>query len=174
VVVTVRDRGWGDALRLLRPLVRVAETGYYNVLVARADDTRRLLDELLERATADPGAAACLARVVPVDRAFSFGSVEEFEQRTLEAVRAVAPAVAGKSFHVRLHRRGMKGRLLSHSEEMRLADALIEALEAAGAPGKVAFGDPEVVVAVEIVGTRAGVAVISREDRARYPFLRSA
>jgi len=174
MVVTVRDRGWGQALRLLRPLAAVEETHYYNVLLARAEDPRRLLDALLERAAADPEATACIARVVPVKETFAFQTVEEFEARARDAVRALAPALAGRSFHVRLHRRGMKGRLSSHAEEQMLAGTLLDALAEAGTPGRVAFEDPEAIVFVEIVGSRAGACVITRDERSRYPFLRHA
>jgi len=172
VLVTVRDRGWGKALRLLRPLGEVAETHYYNVLLLRVEQPRRLLDTLLERAAADPAALECLARVAPADGSFEFQTREEFEARASDALRAMAPRLAGKSFHVRLHRRGFKGRISGQAEERALSALLLEELRAAGTPARIAFEDPDAVVAVETVGTQAGVSLWTREDLRRYPFLR--
>lgn len=79
--------------------------------------------------------------------------------------------LAGKRFHVRLHRRGFKGRLSSPEEERQLDVALLQALEQAGSPGKVAFDDPDTIVAIETVGNRAGLSLWTREDLRRFPLL---
>jgi len=42
--------------------------------------------------------------------------------------------LAGKSFHVRLHRRGFKGRLSTAKEERFLDEALLDALDVLGHP----------------------------------------
>jgi tRNA(Ser,Leu) C12 N-acetylase TAN1 len=80
--------------------------------------------------------------------------------------------LAGKRFHVRMHRRGMKGRLSSQAEERHLSEVLLAALEEAGTPGRVAFEDPDAVVAVETVGAGAGLSLWSREALHQYPFLK--
>jgi tRNA(Ser,Leu) C12 N-acetylase TAN1 len=87
-------------------------------------------------------------------------------------VLAWAPALAGKSFHVRLHRRGFKGRLSTPEEERFFDDALLGALQSTGAPGSLAFDDPDAIIQIETVGNRAGISLWSREDLARYPFLK--
>jgi tRNA(Ser,Leu) C12 N-acetylase TAN1 len=79
---------------------------------------------------------------------------------------------ARRYFHVRIHRRGFKGRLSSHAEERGLADALLEAAGASGAPARISFEDPDLVVAIETVGSQAGVALLTRDDLARHPLLR--
>jgi tRNA(Ser,Leu) C12 N-acetylase TAN1 len=173
VLVTVNAGGWKAALRLLRPLGRVAETPFYNVLLVHADDPRALLVALGEVAARDPGATACLARVVPVDTVFAFSSPEEFEARAREATAGYAPALAGKSFHVRIHRRGFKGRLSGHAEEQGIAEALLQTAGASGPPARVSFEDPDLVVAIETVGSQAGVALLSREDVERHPLVRT-
>jgi tRNA(Ser,Leu) C12 N-acetylase TAN1 len=101
-----------------------------------------------------------------------FQTPEEFEARVREEVAALAPSLAGKSFYVRVHRRGFKGRVSSHAEEQRSSVALLEALERAGTPGRVTFEDPDAVVLVETVGSQAGLSVWSREDLRRYPVIR--
>lgn len=172
VLVTVNANGWNAALRLLRSLGRVAETRFYNVLLVHADDPRVLLGALEDRVARDAAAVACLARVAPVDAVFAFSGPEEFEALARAATANYAPAIAGKSFHVRIHRRGFKGRLSGHAEERALAEALLEAASASGDPARVSFEDPDLIVAIETVGSQAGVALLSRDDLARHPLVR--
>lgn len=171
-LVTVRDKGWEKALRLLRPLGHVAETRFFNVVLVDVEDRREFLDALRARAVAEPGVLDCLGRVAPADLVFTFQTLEEFEARARDVVEAAAPALAGKSFHLRVHRRGFRGQISSQAEERLLSGVLLGVLEAAGTPGRVAFEDPDAVVAFEIVGSQAGFSVFTREALARYPFLR--
>jgi tRNA(Ser,Leu) C12 N-acetylase TAN1 len=87
-------------------------------------------------------------------------------------VLRLTPKLAGKSFHVRVHRRGFRRQLSARNEEQQLGAVLFEALEAAGSPATVTFGDPDAIVVIETVGERAGVSLFSREDMQRCPFLR--
>jgi tRNA(Ser,Leu) C12 N-acetylase TAN1 len=171
-IVTVQGSGWKAALRLLRGMAEVEPTAFYNVLLLKAADPHALLKAICDRAASEPEAVACLARVVPVARTFVFQTPEEFEARVREEVAALAPSLAGKSFYVRVHRRGFKGRVSSHAEEQLSSLALLEALERAGTPGRVTFEDPDAVVLVETIGSQAGLSVWSREDLRRYPFIR--
>ena len=45
------------------------------------------------------------------------------------------------------------------------------ALAAAGTPGQISLYDADAVVLIETVGPRAGLALWTRADLARYPFL---
>ncbi|HEU4382920.1 MAG TPA: THUMP domain-containing protein [Anaeromyxobacteraceae bacterium] len=172
VLATAREGGFARARRLLAGLGEVAETRFYNVLLARVPDPRGLLSHLAEQAGADPASVAFLARVAPADRTFTFQTAGEFLDRAREAVLALAPSLAGRSFHVRLRRRGFRGALHAQEAEKALADAILEALQAGGRPGRVAFDDADAVVALETVGSQAGVALWTREDLARWPLLR--
>lgn len=172
VLATARQGGFARARRLLAGLGEVAETRYYNVLLARVADPRGLPGRLAEMAAADPEAAACLARVAPADRTFTFQDAEEFLRRGREAVLALAPALAGRSFHLRLHRRGFRGALHAHEAERALAGAILEALAAAGRPARVVLEDSDAVVAMETIGSQAGLALWTREDLQRWPLLR--
>ncbi len=172
VLATAREGGFARARRLLASLGQVAETRFYNVLLARVPDPRALLQRLAEQAAADPGSVACLARLAPADRTFAFQTAEEFLARAREAVLAVAPALGGRSFHVRVHRRGFRGTLHSQEVERALAGVILESLEVAGRPGRVAFQDADAVVAVETVGSQAGMALWTREELARWRLLK--
>jgi tRNA(Ser,Leu) C12 N-acetylase TAN1 len=66
----------------------------------------------------------------------------------------------------------MKGVMMSPEEERFLDEAVLAALEKAGAPGKVRFEDPDFAIDIETVGQRAGMSLWSREDLQKYEFLK--
>lgn len=170
-VVTVHDDGYSQARRLLEPLGPVARTEYYNILVMRSNDPRQLLDSLLEESDRDPGSVSCLARVMPVTVTFTFQTPEEFEESARQAVSAFLSDLGGKSFHLRMHRRGFKGRLSSMEEEKFLDTYLLDCLEKAGNPGRISFDNSDAIIALETIGQRAGLSLWTREDLGRYPLL---
>jgi tRNA(Ser,Leu) C12 N-acetylase TAN1 len=69
-------------------------------------------------------------------------------------------------------RRGFKGKIYSQEEGRFLDMCLLDALEKAGTSGRVAFDDPDHIIAVETVGSWAGISLWRREDLHRYPFIR--
>jgi tRNA(Ser,Leu) C12 N-acetylase TAN1 len=172
VVVTVHEQRFVRACQLLEQFGAVGRTSYYNVLVMKVDDTGRFLKRLAELTSNVPEVLDAISRVVPAARTFDFQSAEEFQAKAREIALEWVPELANKSFHVRLHRRGREARLQSTHEEQILDEALLEALAAKGTPGRITFEDPDLVVAVETVSTRAGVSIWTREDLGRYPFLR--
>ena len=103
---------------------------------------------------------------------FSFQSPEEFEPKAKEAVLYCLPSLAGKSFHVRMHRRGFKGRISSPEEERFLDRILIEELAKIGNPGRITFEQPDAILVVETLGQQAGLSGWNRQDLQRYPLLR--
>jgi tRNA(Ser,Leu) C12 N-acetylase TAN1 len=107
-----------------------------------------------------------------VSEGFDFHSAEEFDAKALAVARGWAARLGGRSFHVRLHRRGLKGRLPSQPHEQVLDRALLIALDAAGTPGRITFDDPDAIIDIETVGNRAGMSLWVRDDLKRYPFLR--
>ena len=82
------------------------------------------------------------------------------------------PKLADKSFHVRMHRRGFKGRISSHDEERFLDKILLEELGKMSKPGHITFEDPDVILVVETVGQQAGLSCWNREDLQHYPLLK--
>src|SRR6185369_17793735 len=171
VVVTVYEDGYNAARRILERFGRVDRSDYFNILLMQVPDPRHLLDDLLEEADRDPDSISPLARVMPIFQSFTFQTPGEFEGKARQAVGAWLPALGGKSFHLRMHRRGFKGKLSSMDEERFLDTYLLEALEMAGTPGRISFDDPDAVLALETVGTRAGLALWTREELNRYPLL---
>jgi tRNA(Ser,Leu) C12 N-acetylase TAN1 len=172
VIVSVREGGYHRARKLLREFGAVSPSGFLNVLVMRVDNPKSVLEALAERSAKEPDALAFLGRVVPVRSTFTFQSPEQFEAWACDAALAFLPELAAKGFHVRMYRHGFKGRLSSQAEECLLGTVLQEALEKAGTPGHITFEDPDVILAVETLGNRAGLSLWTREDLHRYPFLR--
>jgi tRNA(Ser,Leu) C12 N-acetylase TAN1 len=174
VVVTIPEATLREARKFLRQWGDVRRTGYFHVLTMHVDDPDGFLAAIGKAATETPGIFNILSHVVPAQRTFDFASVEEFEAKARDIAILWAPMLAGKSFHVRLHRRGFKGRLSTPKEERFLDEALLDALEAAGTPGRIAFADPDAILQIETIDGRAGLSLWQREDLRRYPFLGAA
>lgn len=171
VVVTTEPDGFDEAVALLAPLGPVGRTGFYNVLVMKVDDVGSFLDELDRRAEQEPRLAEILSRVLPTRHTFDFDSPGTFREETARIAGELSPRLAGRSFHVRMHRRGHQGELSTQDEEERVAAAVFEALEAEDTTAEVTFDDPDAVLDVETVGDRAGISVWTREELERHPLL---
>lgn len=171
MLVTVRESRYQEARQRLCELGEVGETGFFNVLVLRVDDIHQTLERLRAWFETEPQIRGWLGHAVPVTTTFSFASPAEFEAQARAAVMDWLQELAGKSFHVRMRRRGFKGRLSSQEEERRLGNVIVEALAEAGTSARVAFDDPDVIIFVETVGQQAGLSIWTREMLARYPFL---
>lgn len=172
VVISIYEGHFRRAKEILEPFGRLAETDYYNLVVLRVADIRRFVDDLQERAGADPSLGKVLSRVLPVSVCFDFQTPAEFEALATQAVEPWIPQLSGKRFHVRMHRRGFRGRLSSQNEERFLDRFLQEKLEELGAQGRIDFEDPDYVLAIETVGQRAGLSLWSREQRQELPLLK--
>ncbi len=171
VIVTLPEATAPQARRVLRHWGWLHRTGYFHVLVMAVADPDRFLQEFGEAVAATPGILNFIAHVFAAQVAFDFANVTEFEAKARETALAWAPVLAGKRFHVRLHRRGLKGALSTPDEERFLDDALLQALDAGGTPGHIGFDDADFVIRVETIDHRAGMSLRSRDDLARYPFL---
>jgi tRNA(Ser,Leu) C12 N-acetylase TAN1 len=170
--VSVREDGYGRAFRTLRQFGRVSRTGFRNVLALTVPDTDEFLKGFSDLVAREPDIVYAISRAVPAAATFEFHTSEEFEEKARDVALAWVGQLAGKSFHVRLHRRGLKGRILSRDEEVFLDRALLDALEKAGTPGSITFEDPDAILDIETVGTWAAMSVWTREDLERYPFLK--
>jgi tRNA(Ser,Leu) C12 N-acetylase TAN1 len=171
VVITAHEDGYNQAKRFLDEFGIVNRTDFFNILVMRTEDHRKFLEELSAKSNRNAEDASSLARVMPVIQTFSFRTPEEFDDMARRAVCSWLPTLAGKGFHLRMHRRGFKGKLSSMDEERFLDAYLLEALATAGTPGHITFDNPDVIIALETVGQRAGLSAWSRQELERYPLL---
>jgi len=170
-VITARRDRLPEARRVLRTLGHVQRTGFYNVLAMNVDEPQTFLERLERLVSDQPHLAESIASIFCAERCFDFSDTSEFEAKAREAGLAWAPQLAGKSFHVRVHRRGRKRTLVSPDEERALADVLLAATREMGNPARVTFDDPDAIVLIETIGGRAGVAILTRDEYRRHPLL---
>ncbi len=174
VVVTLFQdpRSFRRARNILRQLGEVSATEFHNVLVMRVENIAGFLRDFSAMVSVEPGIQNDISRVIPLTETFEFHDRQEFEDKARKIALSWVPRLKGFSFHVRLHRRGLKGALMSPTEERFLDEALLAALEEAHAPGRISFEDPDAVIDVESVGHRAGMSLWTRDDLVLYPFLK--
>ena len=108
---------------------------------------------------------------MPVTHTFTFQTPAIFEEKARETVSPWIPGLAAMGFHIRMHRRGFKGKISSMEEERFLDNFILDALERAGTPGHITFEDPDAIIVVETIGQRAGLSLWTREELQRYPLL---
>ncbi|OCC16004.1 hypothetical protein DBT_0466 [Dissulfuribacter thermophilus] len=137
----------------------------------KVEDPIGFLETIHNLVTEDPHLLHILSRVVPATKTFDFKTADEFEENVTKAVLSWLPKIADRSFHVRMHRRGLKTQLSSQIEEHLLDEELLRALEENGKSGEITFEDPDAIISVETVGERAGLSLWTRDDLRRYPFL---
>lgn len=172
IVITIQEHFFQQAWQCLKPFGLLAKTDFYNVLVMQTVDTQQTLQQLQKKLTADAVLQTAISRVMPVTHGFTFQSAEQFETQARAVVETLLPKVANKTFHVRMHRRGFKGRLSTIEEEKFLDTFILDQLKQSGSPCKINFDNPDVIIAVETVAQQAGISIWSREDIERYPILK--
>lgn len=172
VAVTVHEHGFTRANRFLQSYGEISRTDFFNVLAMHVEDTGDFLELMHASINQDATILNYIARILPVTATFDYQSPQEFEYKAKEAVEAWISDLAGKTFHVRMHRRGFKGRLSSQDEECFLDTVLLERMTEQGEPGKINFEDPDIIIAVETIAQWAGLSLWTRTERLRYPFLK--
>lgn len=171
VIVTLSEPTFRIARKLLARWGRLRHTEYHNVEVMAVADPAAFLQEFATAVEQVPGILNAMSHVVPFEHVFAFKDAADFEAKSREIALSYVPWIAGKAFHVRLHRRGLKGIISTPEEERFLDDVLLEALVAAGSPGRIRFDDPDYVLLIETLAGCCGMALWSSEDLKRYPFL---
>lgn len=170
LVVTAHGGRRHDLVRALRPIVQLRRAGYSEVMVGRVDDVDACLGAIAARLENDPILATeVLARVVPVERTFALAA--DVDGQLVEEVVTVTDALRDRSFHVRVERRGHRRILMSDQLERLLGGTLVETLKAKGATPTVTFKDPDAIVAIELIGTAAGIGLVTRAHR-QHRFVR--
>jgi len=172
VVVTVFQEGYRRALRALRALGSAERSPYHNVLVMKAEDPMALLAAVEACTDESPALYDAISRVAPAQRTFDFGSTADFLDVTKSIVCEWTPRLAGRRFHVRVHRRGMGHDLHTQDIENRLDTAILDGTASMGSPSSIGFTDMEAMIAVDTIDHRAGVSLWTREDLACHRLLR--
>jgi tRNA(Ser,Leu) C12 N-acetylase TAN1 len=146
-------------------------TPFLGLLVGRVEDHEAFCEQLRRSEEERPGFLRPLARLIPIDRTFTF-QVEHLPAQLEQAVLAYADRIDSGSFYVRIERRGHAGDIHSQPLEQELGRTLLAHLREQGAASLIDFKDPDAIVAVELIGDECGVGLITRTMRERFPFVK--
>jgi tRNA(Ser,Leu) C12 N-acetylase TAN1 len=171
IVVTSLE-GRQDALLIaLRRLGSFWRSRFRNVIVGKVEDPQAFLDRLGPMLEKDLLLPTALARVLPAEKVFEF-QLDNLLDRLKDEVLPLVERIGGQKFYVRMERRGFKGQVHPSAVEKEIGEFLWQELQRRGFTPAVDFRDPEVIVIIEMLGESAGIALVDREMRAKYPFLK--
>ena len=171
VVVTAKDHEQRHLARCVKRLGDFWWTPFLGLLVGRVEDHEAFCEQLRRSEEERPGFLRPLARLIPIDRTFTF-QVEHLPAQLERAVLAYADRIDDGSFYVRIERRGHAGDIHSQPLEQELDRTLLAHLREQGAAPLIGFKDPDAIVAVELIGDECGVGLITRTMRERFPFVK--
>lgn len=173
VIVTAREEAYERTYTLLGRFSPIAKTGYINILVMRVDDFRDFFEKIMEEIGKDPGILRyVISRIAPVQQTFEFEEKDDLRKKGGEIVLGWLDRIENRSFHVRMHRRGLKGKMNSREEEELIGKAVTELLQSKDKRCTVDFEDPDLIIDIETLEHRAGISLWTREEMQKYPFLR--
>lgn len=172
LVITIFQDGFRYAMRALRTFGPIERTQYHNILTMKVDDPVEVLEAIELKTEESTALYDTISRVSPASHSFNFQSAEEFLAKAKSFLVEWSPQLAGRSFHVRLHRRGPKYDLGTQETEHSLSEAILDATTELGCLGKLSFTDPDTVIALDTIDERAGAALWTRDDLARHRLLR--
>lgn len=156
-----------NVFRELRQTGDFRRTDFKDVFLGWTEDMETFLNTVL----ANTFLKERIGKAVPVEQTFSFHA-EDFEEKLEGALHAYLPQLADSRFHVRMERRGFKGRLNSLEIEQEMDRLLKERLLEAGKGNEIDFKDPDYIIVVETVAAWCGIGLITREMKERYPFIK--
>lgn len=171
VLITTQPRRECEVLSALNRLGVFTRPEFKGVLIGRVVEVGRFLEEIHRAREEHAVWRQYLLRVLPVEQTFLF-TLQTFEERLKEAVTPFIQRMVDGTFYVRLERRGYKGQIISPDVERRLGDYVRRVATQQGKTLRVSFPDSDYVVMAETVGSMCGVALLTRELRARYPFVK--
>lgn len=171
VVVTAKDHEQRHLVMCVKRLGDFWWTLFLGLLVGCVADHEAFCEQLRRSKEERPGFLRPLARLIPIDRTFTF-QVEHLQVQLEQAVLAYADRIDDGSFYVRIERRGHVGEIHSQTLEQGLGRTLVETLKERGAEPHVDFKDPDAIVAVELIGDECGIGLITRAMRQRFPFVK--
>ena len=164
----------GQERRLLQEIADYGEfhpSGFREVVIGKVPDITEFLDILKRAWESQPFLAEFLSTAVPVQLVFPF-TLENLLDRLKQEALLFLPEIAEKPFYVRVKRRGHKGEISSQEIEQALDRFLLDELATQGRGGRIDFQEPEVILMVELLHNQAGLTLITRDMKERYPFLK--
>jgi tRNA(Ser,Leu) C12 N-acetylase TAN1 len=171
VLVTAQAGRQRELRGALARLVTLRRTPFPCVMVGRVEDFDAVAAAVETQRTQQPFLDLWLGRMLPIERTFRV-DVVGFTESLAREIAPFVDRLAGRRFHVRVERRGHKGAIDSHLVEQEIGEHVRALLEQRGASAALEFDDPDVVLSVELLGDVGGIGLVTRELRARYPFVR--
>jgi len=171
LVTMAHDGRYHHLLQELASYGEFHKTGFHGVALGRVADVEAFCETIRQKRSEQLIAFQDLARVVPLEQVFTF-EVDDFLAKLCKALRPWIACLAESSFHVRLERRGLKGQIISPDIEQALDTYILDELIDLGHRAIIDFHDPDAVVAIETIGDRCGVGLITRQMSKRFDFVR--
>ena len=172
ILVTSLEGQREALLSVLRTFARFRRGGFPNVLVATVDDPWTFLGVVRDAYERGPVLGSALGKVIPIERTLRLSDPSLFVDEVVTLLEPLAKRLAGRTFFVRVFRRGFRGVIDSTRAEGEIGARLVALLETAGDRPMVRFRDPDMIVAIESLRDEVGVALLDRELRATFPFVR--
>jgi tRNA(Ser,Leu) C12 N-acetylase TAN1 len=172
VLATLAQNGrYSHLLHELSDFGEFHKTTFHGVILGRVADVDDFLETIRHKREEQLIAFQDLGRIVPLETVFTF-ELDDFLPRLCQAIRPWLGKLADCRFHVRLERRGLKGEIVSPDVEQALDTYVLEELADLGHSARIDFDDPDMVVAIETIGDRCGVGLITRDLNERFEFVR--
>jgi RNA polymerase-binding protein DksA len=171
VLITAQEGRGRDLKRLLKRHGRFVASGFRNVFLGHVDDQEQFFGQLAFDLERKPFAQSWIGKALPIHTTFAVRP-QVFANDVETRLRQIAARLEGRTFHVRVERRGHKGTLNTRDLELRFGEFLWNRIVAQGCRPSISFTDPDTVVAIEIAGTTAGIALIERQQRLRFAFVK--
>jgi len=171
LVTMAEGAHFGYLLRELSHYGEFHKTEFFGVILGQVENLREFLEDIRRRFAENDPFCREIGRMVSFDCFFVF-RIGDFPDKIRAAVMPYLEKLVGKSFYVRLERRGLKGRIVSPEVERSLDAFIVEKLAEEGTSATLDFDRPDAVIAIETVGDRCGVSLLTRETMDRYEFLK--
>jgi tRNA(Ser,Leu) C12 N-acetylase TAN1 len=171
ILATARRREERSVLRLLNTYGEFRGSGYRDVILGCVADVPAFLEALEGVRREAPGRLRSLGQIVPLERNFRF-DITDFRDRVKEAVLPYIDQLESSRFFVRVVRRGHKGEISGMEMEKELDRFILESLEDKGKQATVSIEEFEKMIIIETVENRAGVGLVTREMKEKYPFVK--
>ena len=146
-------------------------SGFHEVILGKVPEVDEFLEALRCLWEENPGFSEVLSTVVPVRRVFPF-TLENLIPRLKEETQSLIDEIGEAHFYVRMKRRGHKGELSSLAVEQEIDAFLKEECVRRGQKCQIDFAEPDKIVVIETIHNQCGLGLVTREMKARYPFIK--
>lgn len=171
VILTAYMNKGRQLLRMVDSLGDFQGSGFHEVFIGKVPGLDKFLEDLRRLWEEEPDLSEVLSTVVPIRQVFPF-TLENLLPRLQKETQDLLNDIGDSPFYVRLKRRGHKGELSSLSIEQELDSFLKELCARRGQRCRIDFDEAEKIIVIETIHNQCGIGLVSREMKARYPFIK--